>query len=521
MDIEFGGYKITGEPIGPKIPETLEKQLQSLYEEIQNPKPKTVDKIFRLIKKYPKNIQLKNYLVTTYSGLGRDNDARIANDKILREHPEYFFARLIKANEYLAENKFEEINDLLGKGINLQDIYPDREIFHITEFLSLQFFAVKYYLKLKDLVQAEIRLQMMADIDEDSPQYRQAQMLYKTFKFSGKAQEIFEREKQKQITPVVTFKPKKDYEFQDFELEETEQLYHFGQKIPDDFIGHYLSLNRKQLISDLENVLKRSYLKHKQGDTNYAPVHAFFMLGELEAKESLPVILEMMCSDEKYFDDVFGSVFTESGWIPLFRIGKNQLNLLEEYLKLPGLYTYFRSSATDALTQVALHYPERKDDVAEIFKNLLKFFVVKKPKDNIIDTEFNGFLVSDIIELEFQNLLPLIKELYEKRYVAETVAGTFKEVENDILNPLKYNFKRELLNIKEFYERRYPRVLFDDDDDDFRDQKIQSIIESHFQTNSQPDYYVREQEKIGRNDPCPCGSGKKFKKCCIGKGVFD
>lgn len=25
---------------------------------------------------------------------------------------------------------------------------------------------------------------------------------------------------------------------------------------------------------------------------------------------------------------------------------------------------------------------------------------------------------------------------------------------------------------------------------------------------------VREGEKIGRNDPCSCGSGKKFKKCC-------
>jgi uncharacterized protein YecA (UPF0149 family) len=21
--------------------------------------------------------------------------------------------------------------------------------------------------------------------------------------------------------------------------------------------------------------------------------------------------------------------------------------------------------------------------------------------------------------------------------------------------------------------------------------------------------------KVGRNDPCPCGSGKKFKKCCL------
>lgn len=26
--------------------------------------------------------------------------------------------------------------------------------------------------------------------------------------------------------------------------------------------------------------------------------------------------------------------------------------------------------------------------------------------------------------------------------------------------------------------------------------------------------FVREGEKIGRNDPCPCGSGKKYKKCC-------
>jgi hypothetical protein len=25
---------------------------------------------------------------------------------------------------------------------------------------------------------------------------------------------------------------------------------------------------------------------------------------------------------------------------------------------------------------------------------------------------------------------------------------------------------------------------------------------------------VRSQKKVGRNDPCPCGSGKKFKKCC-------
>jgi uncharacterized protein YecA (UPF0149 family) len=27
--------------------------------------------------------------------------------------------------------------------------------------------------------------------------------------------------------------------------------------------------------------------------------------------------------------------------------------------------------------------------------------------------------------------------------------------------------------------------------------------------------YMREQPKISRNEPCPCGSGKKYKKCCV------
>jgi len=29
---------------------------------------------------------------------------------------------------------------------------------------------------------------------------------------------------------------------------------------------------------------------------------------------------------------------------------------------------------------------------------------------------------------------------------------------------------------------------------------------------------VHEGPRIGRNDPCPCGSGKKYKKCC-GRGL--
>ncbi|MEJ2154466.1 MAG: YchJ family protein [Desulfobacteraceae bacterium] len=38
----------------------------------------------------------------------------------------------------------------------------------------------------------------------------------------------------------------------------------------------------------------------------------------------------------------------------------------------------------------------------------------------------------------------------------------------------------------------------------------------YFYDGHAPEYrqVVRDGVKIGRNDPCPCGSGKKYKKCC-------
>ena len=32
---------------------------------------------------------------------------------------------------------------------------------------------------------------------------------------------------------------------------------------------------------------------------------------------------------------------------------------------------------------------------------------------------------------------------------------------------------------------------------------------------------VRDYKKIGRNDPCPCGSGKKYKNCCLKTGKYE
>ena len=45
---------------------------------------------------------------------------------------------------------------------------------------------------------------------------------------------------------------------------------------------------------------------------------------------------------------------------------------------------------------------------------------------------------------------------------------------------------------------------------------LKGIVEHEYRLGGQKELVpvVRGGPKVGRNDPCPCGSGKKFKKCC-------
>lgn len=50
------------------------------------------------------------------------------------------------------------------------------------------------------------------------------------------------------------------------------------------------------------------------------------------------------------------------------------------------------------------------------------------------------------------------------------------------------------------------------------DEMVQFVEPDDPQTRGKPVLPVRHGEhKIGRNDPCPCGSGKKYKFCCLAK----
>lgn len=49
-------------------------------------------------------------------------------------------------------------------------------------------------------------------------------------------------------------------------------------------------------------------------------------------------------------------------------------------------------------------------------------------------------------------------------------------------------------------------------------KKLQVLAQRYKDAHTQK---VREYPRIGRNDLCPCGSGKKYKNCCLASGKYE
>jgi uncharacterized protein YecA (UPF0149 family) len=45
-------------------------------------------------------------------------------------------------------------------------------------------------------------------------------------------------------------------------------------------------------------------------------------------------------------------------------------------------------------------------------------------------------------------------------------------------------------------------------------EKNPAVVRVQTQKRLNPPKTIMAEKKVGRNEPCPCGSGKKYKKCC-------
>lgn len=93
-----------------------------------------------------------------------------------------------------------------------------------------------------------------------------------------------------------------------------------------------------------------------------------------------------------------------------------------------------------------------------------------------------------------------INDSLKNSYDLETVTATTELVLDMDFEKLYFN----MLDAKADYLYELPQW-----DAIFSPEKRKEITTEYRKSGT-----VVNEEKIGRNDPCPCGSGKKYKKCC-------
>nr|WP_062264328.1 DUF1186 domain-containing protein [Endozoicomonas arenosclerae] len=136
--------------------------------------------------------------------------------------------------------------------------------------------------------------------------------------------------------------------------------------------------------------------------------------------------------------------------------------------------------------------------------------------------------LADISEMMmFSDLIDSIRSCYQQWPDMETYI-TLKEVEDIFeegeVDEFSLSFHQdyitdtiaELENWDCFTEEGVGEELDDIDLSEFfaSPEDVADDIESFFSRAENQGTIVRDAPKVGRNDPCPCGSGKKFKKCC-------
>ena len=104
-----------------------------------------------------------------------------------------------------------------------------------------------------------------------------------------------------------------------------------------------------------------------------------------------------------------------------------------------------------------------------------------------------------------------IEMIMAKHRVEEMLVPDFEDIERTLT---ARDWKSALTYLREQKKYFVNRDIADYVDRWPADHEIQTI------TIDIPDDFAsipfeRDQPKIGRNDPCLCGSGKKFKKCCL------
>ncbi len=293
---------------------------------------------------------------------------------------------------------------------------------------------------------------------------------------------------------------------------------------------------RQEHLPDLLRMVRDRGLYTSNGDTDqvWAPLHAFYALAELDVSAVVPELLPLFdLKDDRY-----------QGELPdlLGKIGAPALEPLRIFLAERARWGFGHWHACGALEQIAVQHPQLREQAVAILCDLLR------DAEHYHEAACTG-AVDALIELRAVAALPLIRRAFELGKIDEMARGTWGDllddlgVEPEAGDPLLAESRRRF---EERQDRFIPRQQREQLRAAFarlsgRNQPFAALAAetagppapgqarqpipqrtagaAHARPAAgadrlnKPQSYTRAQPKIGRNQPCPCGSGRKYKHC--------
>lgn len=189
-------------------------------------------------------------------------------------------------------------------------------------------------------------------------------------------------------------------------------------------------------------------------------------------------------------------------------------------------YSQARYKAAATLARIGHTQPAVRES---IFNFLSKLFT--DPQEQ--DVPFLSFAADSLVYLDRRRGLQALRVAYDRKGVSKEMIGTYSQFVASLDNPEhhhQHDFEVELLDFYEpeliaerqarwKQEAEEPETLYWEPGAPAPANapapwRLDEDIEVPVGYEVSETGSVISMGKIGRNDPCPCGSGKKYKKCC-------
>jgi hypothetical protein len=177
-DLRYFSYDIIRDPLpdlaDPGIARIDDAQRDEVFQLIHDDPVPAIAKLEKWVQQHPESRLLRNWLAMAYCSAGDNEKAESEARALYERHPDYLFAKVTMAQFALQRGDLSEVERIFEKKYDLKLLYPDRNVFHISEFLGLARVMVEYWLRKGELRAAELYFDAMAEMEPHHPLTEQA-----------------------------------------------------------------------------------------------------------------------------------------------------------------------------------------------------------------------------------------------------------------------------------------------------------------------------------------------------------